>query len=513
MKLLTKITLSLALLMPSAAFAALDTTHADYAGTVDENFIESGPASEGLSMVNFLMCVMANSNSGNHVNETYASIIDENRCNGVVGSKTPNFSQQTMTTSRISNTAPYTMKSWFTTSDRQTIVVESSITSAPTDALPRGVFTMNWNMLASTSDATVIAKGILNAKSDNTIEYIEEMPNVDQSPPTMMYSYVHGTLNGASGGNLRVKTQVYAGDDHTDTVYRYVFDASDVHYATWDGTSDTDTVCLDRTPANMLKYTRNYNMFTEDGALVTFTNLEPFNFTYTSTVDGKTKRGYADKWSAWLEGFDLEADKPLTITRESDGQAYSVCWDDNDDGSGSCGAGGDDVRWHLNIAGTAKPFADPIDLTARTIVGSDMTTVVTAVNAWGYNGGNGFGQYHGSGSGLGIIEECLLGTTWTTRLGNNCDNARKFRPKYNIADGTEFTLKSDGTTKYFIKASDSYRDLAIQATSVCTNNSLLALSGAPAALGSYEISEAPAANLLWGDKPAAILKVIHGVEQ
>ena len=512
MNFLTKITLSLALLMAPTAFAALDKTGADYAGTVDANFIESGAASEGLSMVNFLMCIMANSNMSTHVNETYASIIDENICNGIVESKTPAFAQQTMTTLRTSATADFTMKSWFITNDRQIIVVEASMTSGPTDALPRGVFTMNWNMLTSTSDATVIAKGILKAKADNTIEYIEEMPNGGTG--LTEYSYVHGTLNGATGGNLRVKTQVYNNvGAHTDTVYRYVFDANDAHYATWDGTTDTDTVCSDRTVGNMLKYTRNYNMFTEDGALVKFTNLEPFNFTYTSTVDGTTKRGYAQKWDAWLEGNEAEAARPATITRQSDGQIYDVCWDDNDDGSGSCGTGGDEIRWQLSLSGTAKPFAEAIELTARTIVGSNMDTVVSADDAWGKNGGSGYARYHGAGSGMDIISECLLNGVWTERYGSNCNSARDNRPKYNIADGTEFTLRSDTSKKYYVKASDSYRVLAVQADSVCTNNSNLALSGAPDELASYAISEAPAANVLWGDKPAAVVKVIHGVEQ
>ena len=129
MNFLTKITLSLALLMAPTAFAALDTTGADYAGTVDENFIESGAAGEGLSMVNFLMCIMANSNMSTHVNETYASIIDENICNGIVESKTPAFAQQTMTTSRTSATADYTMKSWFITNDRQIIEISSGRSS------------------------------------------------------------------------------------------------------------------------------------------------------------------------------------------------------------------------------------------------------------------------------------------------------------------------------------------------------------------------------------------------
>lgn len=513
MKLLTNLTLSLALFIAPAAFAALDTTHADYAGTVDENFIESGPAGDGLSMVNFLLCIMANSNASAHVNQTYSSMIDENICNGVVGSKEQAFAQQTMTTSRVSAAVPYTMDSWFKTNEGQYIVAESSVTSAPTDALPRGVFSMTWNMLTSTSDSTVIAKGVLSANALNEIKYIEEMPN--SSNNQMMYSFVHGTLNGATGGNLRVKTQTWSGSTHTDVVYRYVFDADDVHYAPISGTS----VCLDRTAANMLKYSKTYKMFNEDGSLVTFTKLTPFAFTYVS--GGETKRGYADKWEAWLQGGEAEASKPSSITRSSDGQVYSVTWwDDNDDGS-SGGTANDGITWALNISGTNKPFADPIELTARTILGSDMSTSVSAAAAFGQNGGSGYSRYRGANSSMDIIEECLISGTWTQKSGSNCDSARKKRPKYSIADDTQFTLRSDVTTKYFIKASDSYRDLAVQSNSVCTGNSALALSNAPAALASYAVPLIND-NILWANKPtvanglmeaANVMKVIHGVEQ
>ena len=531
MKLLIKLALSLALIVSPAAFAALDTTHADYLGTVDENFIESGPAGDGLSMVNFLLCIMSNSNASAHVNETYGSMIDENICNGIVGSKSPAFAQQIMTTSRASAAANYTMDSWFTTDgdgNPQYVVAKSVITSAPTDALPRGVFSMTWNMLSNTTpSATVQAKGYLNADKFNNITYIEEMPNSNQSPPTMMYSYVHGQLNGATGGKLRVKTQVYDNvGDHTDTVYRYVFDSDDVHYATWDGSSNGTSVCLDRTAANMLKYTNNYKMFTEDGALVTFDKLEPFPFTYTS--GSETKQGYADKWQAWLQGGEAEAAKPATITRKSDSKQFSVCWDDNDDGSGTCGrsgtggdgSGSDDIRWHLNIGGVAQPFADPIELTARTILDNDMdeSDPISAADAFGRNGGPGYPVYRGAGSSMDIVDECLLSGTWTARDGDNCDSAQKRRASYNIKDGTEFTLRG-GSTKYFIKASDSYRDLAVQAGSVCTGNTDLALSNAPDLLASYVIGTV---DLTWANKPtvangllpaANAMKVIHGVEQ
>ena len=79
MNLLKTVALSSALVMaPLGVHAALDTTGADWVSTVAENRIDAGPASETQAMVDFLLCIMENSNSGNHVNETYGSMVDEN---------------------------------------------------------------------------------------------------------------------------------------------------------------------------------------------------------------------------------------------------------------------------------------------------------------------------------------------------------------------------------------------------------------------------------------------------
>ena len=87
MKLITKLVLPFALIMaPTAAYSALDETGADWvaAKAAASEFINVGPATDNLEMVNFLLCVMENSNMGDHVNETYSAMIDENICFALV---------------------------------------------------------------------------------------------------------------------------------------------------------------------------------------------------------------------------------------------------------------------------------------------------------------------------------------------------------------------------------------------------------------------------------------------
>ena len=72
MKLITKLLLPVALIMsPSATYAALDQTGADWVATVGSEFINVGPATENLAMVNFLLCILEKSNFADNVNTTY----------------------------------------------------------------------------------------------------------------------------------------------------------------------------------------------------------------------------------------------------------------------------------------------------------------------------------------------------------------------------------------------------------------------------------------------------------
>lgn len=518
MKFLTKIALFTALLTGTASVsAALDTNGADYKATSSESYINSGPASDSLSMVDFLLCVMVNSNASAHPNETYSSMIDENVCNGVVSSS-PAFAVQTMVTSRAAQADDYIVKSWFVTAEGGTIVAEISITSAPTEALPRGVFTMVWNMVSESNVANGQG-GILSAKDDNTISYIEKMGNhlggIDNS-------YIHGTIDG-SNGNLRVKSQDWSTGSAVDKIYKYVFNANTVHY---NEDPSATAVCLDRTVANMVKRNRAYKLFTEAGAEVKLAG--PFDFSYVDPQDNSDQRGWADQWGAWLQGGEDDTSgkaRPTTITRNSNDKIYTVCWDD-DDTSNVCGAADDDIRYQLTHAVDGiYSFDDPIEFDARTVLDPSDGSDVAGSDAWaGRSPAN--GTYRGAGSNLDLPWQCQIAVenvlTYVDQSGNNCDNSSQWRPKYSVADGTEFIRK--GTTdKYYVKAIDAEINLAphADASASCALVPALALSTAPDALTNYVIPDI-SATTLWTDKPtvangklleANVMKVIHGVEQ
>ena len=526
MNLLKIVALSSALVMaPLGVHAALDTTGADWVSTVAENRIDAGPASETLAMVDFLLCIMENSNSGNHVNETYGSMVDENICNGAKATS-PAFASQIMTTSRASNTEPYKMKSWFTTDQGQYVVVDASITSAPTVAVPRGVATMTWNMVDNNGVGTGKSRGILTLTADATdnISYIEIGP--DQiNENTMLTTYIHGTLDGnGTAGRLRVKTQDYGtivDNLPTPREYQYVFNTDSAHYKT--GTTST---CLDRRAANMTKRVYGYKLFTAAGAEVLLAG--PFDFRYTDSAS-KEQRGYADKWGVWLQGRETGNNRPTSITRNSNNKVYTACFDDDDDlngGTSSCGTAGDEINYQLTHASEGVySFADPILMVAESITDEITGATVVRSDAYGREESSPddrqFAKYRGGVSRFDLQWQCFVSNAWADEdRSDTCDGARKWRQKYALEDGYEFTQQGTGT-KYYTKAVDTEQTLAAHSSvTTCTDVSDLALSTAPASLGSYTVPDITG-TVIWGTAgagipvPTAALKmaVIHGVEQ
>ena len=535
MKLLKTLAVSSVLAMaPLSTHAALDTAGADWVATVADNYIDAGPASDSLSMVDFLLCIMENSNASNHVNETFGSMIDENKCNGVTAT-IPKFATQVMTTSRTDNTSPYTMKSWFVTADDMNVVVNASVTAAPTAAVPRGVVSLTWNMVDANGSGTGRPKGILNLNADNTLSYIEH--GVNETTATILVSFVHGTLDGdGTSGRLRVQTQDWGtmvGQEPTDPVYQYVFNTDSAHYKT-----GSTTTCLDRRAANMTKRVYGYKLFDAAGALKSLTG--PFDFRYTDPQDATEQRGWADKYGVWLQGNEDDTAgnaRPTSITRNSNNKVYTVCWDDDDDGSGSCGTADDRIRYQMTHASDGVyTFEAPIKMVAANITDAITNAAVIPAVAWAREDSNWqFATYRGGVSHFDLPWQCMLDPTddptddlsWTTEANNgNCNGKEKWRQKYALADGFEFTEQGTGT-KYYAKAVDTKMTLAARADTAasCTNVSALALSTAPAALGAYTVPDITG-DVIWGTGGAGVpsvanggltaaleMKVIHGVEQ
>jgi len=520
MKLINKLALPLALMMaPSAAYAVLDETGADWVAAKDaaSQFINVGPATDNLEMVNFLLCVLENSNMGDHVNETYSAMIDENICFGAAETE-PAFATQTLVTSRASNTSDFLATSYFVTDDGMQVVAKTVVTQAPSTALPRGVFTMTWNALqGSDSNTASGAGGVLSAEADGTISYIEKMFSDNNNLQT---TYIHGELSSTGAAKLRVQAgdwgTLNSDSDPTSTVYAYVIDANSVHY---DTVPSSGVQCKDRTAATMEKRVNQYKMFTPAGAEHVIAN-PPFSFSYTD-ASSNSRRGWAGEQGVWLEGGETGAARPTSVVRNSNSKTYSTCYEDADDGSCANNAASDYISYTFTHA-TDGAYVTTVGLEFATI-GNFIDTVsgvaVASTTAWSLRGGSYFGRYNGAGSNLDLDNQCKISGVWTDRSGSNCDGNNNWRPKYGIPDKTEFDVSG---TKYYSLAIDSTLDLADEtATTVCTNVTALALSNAPAALASYAVPDI-STTTLWTDRPteangrltaAQVMKVIHGVEQ
>jgi hypothetical protein len=519
MNLITSLTISAVILAaPAVSQAALNSAAGtDYANAASNTWIDSGPASESLKMVNFLFCVMENSNATEHVNQTYSAMIDEDVCYGQSSEK-PSFVTQTLTTSRVDNDSAYNISSWFLTAEKDKIVAEVVITEAPSDTAPRGVVTLTWNQVDAGGVNGNGNKGKLSANADGTISYVEYIVEGSNT----FLNYVHGTL-AADGltGNLRTQTQNWQTSTPVAEVFEFVFNKDLAHYK-HTGVGST-AVCLDRTVANMTTRTFGYNLFTEAGAEKAING--PFDFIYTDSASAE-QRGWAGLHGVWLQGGETGAAKPTSITRNSNSKVYTLCYDDgqevgstaddsiDDVTGGVCGTAIDGINLHLEETATSTdyPFDAAIQFDVVTfddLAGGASATVASL-------------QYDGAGSNLSLGWQCFVpgsgsvsgsGSDWMDYAAA-CSNATNWRPKYAMASGTELTETGEGT-KYYVKATQSQQNLVAHTpASDCTSQ--LPLAGAPADAG-YTAESIPVVTTLWSDIPtvtaANTMKVIHGVNQ
>jgi len=514
-----------ALVMPPV-FAAFNDAGTDYTNQVTDSYIESGPAGDALNMVDFLLCVMENSKATTNPNSTYSVLVDENVCFGQK-KPTPLYASQTLTTSGSSNPTaadPFVVDSWFVTGEGMSVVAKSTISSGATTTLPNGVFTMNWKAVAPSN--MVGSKGSLSFSADGTMFYIENM--TQNAGGANEFMYVNGTLSSdGSSGKLRIKGNGYdAGGNKTYPLYRYVFDDSHVHYDA-DGAGG---ICMDRSTANQTSIVYGYQLFDSAGAKVALSG--PFGFKYSS--GGSEYNGWASPHGAWLEGKETNTNKPTSITRRSDSQGFSICYDDDwestcgsaggcydngkDDNTAgnatTCGTASDGIKLHLINSDTnvAYTFDAAIAFNAVTFTDRSSGSSVTRTGA----------KYDGVGSSLDLGWQCLLpaGVTadnWTTESfaggSNSCDGAIDFRPLYHLPNGTPLVRTSNNAT-YYVKSIDERTMLKKEASvTPCAD---LSLATAPADAG-YSAASVTDVDLLWSALPAVTaantIKYIQGVAQ
>lgn len=471
----------------------------DYNSFETTNFVSAGPATDILSMVNFLICVLKESLVAKHPNKSYKASIDENACN-YINSDTPAYSKLVITTLRASNTAPFVIDAWVTTYDGATIVVKAEITTAPSSATPQGVLTFDFNFVNTDSGATGEG-GHLELGADNTITYIEKHFNETGQIKTQ---YMHGTYTPTSN-SLRVQTvHPVSGQEK---VYNYISTNDNIHYKPIGGTA----VCL--TTTDPVKVCFEYALFDNNGMAVD--HLGSFGFTFMNGADGPFRGWWAGgsipgqtsssgyTMRAWIDvgrlpnGFTLANGNVNVITRNEDGMVFTLA------GNEAGPDGSSDTPWTLTDTDGVGYIVDTeiyFNSVPSTTFGSTTNFQLSGTYWVGHLGGV-------------VWELRNMGSNTWIENGEGVDstNAIAWRPKYTIASEQEMQ-DSTSSTKYYLKQKYCDKTLQTAEMSVCSN---MDLSEAPVQLDEYVI---PTVSLIWANMPTVAngklnndyIQVIHG---
>jgi len=473
---LSKTKLSVAVgftLAASFSYSAYNTDGTAYSNAIlaTETYLDVGPASDALNMVDMFMCIMEATGIGSMPNQTYSALIDDAQCSGGAQDGQPNYITATLKTSRASNTAPYTIEAYFDVGTDFKVVADITVNSGPTTQNPNGSFTFNYkNAFAGATD-----KGYISVDSSGNVKVLNSRDG------TTVSNWMLGTIDfAADSGTLTV------GD--SSVTHRYKFNSTKVHRR-GSADADADVSCWDRTESNYTTRVHEHVLYDNAGALVSMTG--PFGFTYTDN-NGGTSNGYVGPWGVWLENNETGATRPLSITNDA-GVPFAICYDDDDTGVSATCTGLNDNQY---VGVTGYDFAEPIVFDAL----GNFNGINYGANELAYNGPGNFQ----------MPWYCSVSpyTTWNESCAEDAENPQ-YRPKAPTLLGAPLTSGS-GATAYH--AVPRYQESTMGVTTGCDADVPLAVA-APAP----QIGDFPAITNTWSDlppvTPANTLKVIQGVVQ
>jgi len=467
---LSKTKLSVAVgftLAASFSYSAYNTDGTAYSNAIlaTETYLDVGPASDALNMVDMFMCIMEATGIGSMPNQTYSALIDDAQCSGGAQDGLPNYVTATLKTSRASNTAPYTIEAYFDVGTDFKVVADITVNSGPTTQNPNGSFTFNYkNAYAGATD-----KGYVSVDSSGNVKVLNSRDG------TTVSNWMLGTIDPAADtGTLTVL-------DASGT-HRYKFNSTKVHRYSADVTS-----CLDRSESTYITRVKEHVLYDNAGALVSMTG--PFGFTYNSS--NATSNGYVGPWGIWLENNETGHARPSSIKNDA-GVDFAICYDDSDSGENSCTAA-DDNQY---VGVTGYTFAAPIFFDE--VVIGDTTYNVENANQLAYNGAGNFQ----------MPWQCSVSpyTSWGASCAEDAENPQ-YRPQ--ISTLSTVVLTSGSTTYH---AAPRYQESTMAITTGCAADVPLAVAAAAPQIGDF-----PAITNTWSDLPAVTaantLKVIQGVVQ
>ena len=289
-----------------------------------------------MQMVNQILCYVGQTRADQLVNETYTALIDTTRCEREgegdaedLGQSSGNgeidYQLWTIESTRESDTSPQRVRIWVPAEesesddimDQQSILVEVTINSSPSDALPFGDFNMSWQGVADFAGNEITTMQGTLQTVENQDGKLQFMFYNGSEAPGMDFSFSEAAnviLDDADGTSGIGRTATHRADPffefHSD--FSVAYDPSRFlrgNDQNNDGSLDEQR-CHDR--LNMDENVWRYNLYTQaDGDRVELNSGFPF----TTEVNGQQYHGHISYWGMWLPG-DIDKSAITSITRQ-----------------------------------------------------------------------------------------------------------------------------------------------------------------------------------------------------
>ena len=274
-----------------------------------------------MQMVNQILCYVGQTRADALVNETYTALVDTARCERENGEDSDDMGQSsgngeieyqlwTVESTRESDTSPQRVRIWVPSEeadsddlmDQQSILVDVTIASSPSDELPFGDFNMSWKGVVEMQGNEVpTMEGTIQTveNQDGKLQFMfyngSEMPGMDFS----FTEAANVILDDADGTSGIGKTATHRVDPFFEfhSEFSVAYDPSRFLRGkdeNEDGLPDAQ-LCNDR--LNMDENVWRYNLYQQaDGSRVELNSGFPF----TTEVNGEQYNGHISYWGMWL---------------------------------------------------------------------------------------------------------------------------------------------------------------------------------------------------------------------
>ena len=343
MKFLKNLAIITCLISPNAIMAqGYDVEGTDYYKAKANTQIWLEDASNlYIEMAKAFSCIIADSRTDATPNGTWTTLIDETKCGlGDPGGKSVVLGSGVNQSSRASNETPQEGSIWFSAADGNKYVVSVALHESAEDFAPYG----RWNFAYYMYSSPEITGETFTAIDSPATGFVLVSKDTDTNNPGGVVIESFDKFEGEEFDSVRgkfifsadLKTAKFIGRDQSvggDGPYdqgqagrtneNYYFQVS-ADYE--DGELDEDTL-------TEACYARNSSWKTGyEAALYDYTTGEeiPFtgSFSFTTTVEGSSTRGYYSQWGVWLADEDMlpNPSSPSLDIVDNASNAFDLIW-------------------------------------------------------------------------------------------------------------------------------------------------------------------------------------------